>query len=211
MKPEQRTALRRLDQQFDAVRAMPEPLAARERYKHGIEDLGVGSFFRIGGELRHVVSISEYREKSSKWHELGVFGVETGETTYVEWEKDDEVEISLSGPELSLSDIGVTSDEVEEMSERDEGTISYDGRKYHYDDDYGATYHRAKDGPGKGKGRKKGGEAEKVYFYDFETKDEKWCLTVEEWGDKSEGYEYSVFVSEYYEPDAVEVLVVAGT
>ncbi len=205
MKPEQRAALRRLDQQFDAVRAMPEPLPQRERYKHGIEDLEVGAYFRIGGELRQVVSMSEYRDKTSKWHELEVFGVETGETTYVEWEKDDEVEISLNGPELSLSDVGVTADEVEEMSDEDEGTISYGGRKYHYDDDYGATYHR-----GGGAAGDSGDSGEKVYFYDFETKDEKWCLTVEEWGDESEGYEYSVFVSEYYEPDAVEVLVVAG-
>ena len=204
MKPEQRAALRRLDQQFDALRAMPEPLPKRERYKYGIEDLGVGAYFRIGGELRQVVSISEYRDKSSKWHELEVFGVETGETNYVEWEKDDEVEISLNGSELSLSDVGVTADQVEEISEEEKGTISYGGRTYQYDDDYAATYHRGGDGA-------KGGSGEKVYFYDFETKDEKWCLTVEEWGDKSEGYEYSVFVSEFLEPDAVEVLVVAGS
>ncbi len=200
MTPEQRTALRRIDRQFDALRAMPEPIPPRERYRYGIEDVREGGFLRCAGELYQVVSISEYREKAESWAELEVFSLTSGGTTYLEWEKDDEVEISLNGPELSLSDIGVSADQVEAMSEEEEGRISFGGRSYHYDDDYGATYFRGDDK-----------EGEKVYFYDFETKDEKYCLTVEEWGDESAGYEYVAFVSEYVEPDAIEVVVLAGS
>jgi hypothetical protein len=196
--PEQRTALRRIDRQFDAVRTMPEPIPPRERYQHGIEDVREGGYLRCAGQLYQVVGISEYRERGESWSELEVFSLTSGGTTYLEWEKDDEVEISLNGPELSLSEIGVSADQVEAMSEEEEGRISFDGRSYHYDDDYGATYFRGD-----------AAEGEKVYFYDFETKDEKYCLTVEEWGDESAGYEYVAFVSEYIEPDAIEVLVLA--
>ena len=208
MKPEQRAALRRIDRQFDAVRSMPEPIPARERYRYGIEQVGLGSYFRIGGELQKVVSTSHYEEKGSRWQELELFGLESGTQTYVEWEKDDEIEISLNGVELTLAAIGVTADEVEEMSDEEEGKISYDGRTYHYDDDYGATYHRDGTAGGEGKGAGKG---EKVYFYDFETSDECFVLTVEEWGDEASGYEYQVFLSEYIEPDAVEVLSIDGS
>jgi hypothetical protein len=197
--PEQRTALRRIDRQFDAVRTMPEPIPVRERYRLGIEDLTVGSHLRCGGQLYHVVAIGQYKEKSEAWPELECFSLTSGETTYIEWEKDDEIEISVNGPELSLSDIGVTADQVEAMSEEEEGKITFEGRTFHYDDDYGATYHRDADSPG-----------DKVYFYDFETKDEKFCLTVEEWGDANEGYEYVAFVSEYVEPDAIEVVSLGG-
>ena len=48
-----------------------------------------------------------------------------------------------------------------------------------------------------------------VAFYDFETRDERYCLTVEEWGDASEGYDYVAFVSEYVEADTIEVVVVS--
>ena len=198
MTPEQRSALRRIDRQFDAVRSMPTPIPPRERYRHGIEDVGVGSYLRCGGELYRVESISEYREKGGRWSELECFSVTSGGITWIEWEKDDEVEISVNGPELSLAQIGVTADRVEEMSDEEAGKISFEGRTYHYDD-YEATYLR--DGAGQG---------EKVYFYDFETKDEKFCLTVEEWGDAASGYEYVAFVSEYVEPDAIEVVVLAA-
>jgi hypothetical protein len=192
---EQRAALRRLDRQFDAIRAMPEPIASRERYRHGIEEVGTGDYLRVSGELHRVELVSEYREKSSRWHELELFGLESGTPCYVEWEKDDEIEVSVNGPELSLGDIGVTADQIEEMSDEESGSISYDGRTYHYDDDYGATFHR--DGEGEG---------EAVHFYDFETRDERFCLAVEEWGSASEGYEYAAFVAEYVGPDAVEVV-----
>lgn len=199
MTPEQRTALRRIDRQFDAVRAMPEPIPLRERYRSGIEDIGVGAYLRCAGQLFRVESISQYREKNESWSELEIFSLTTGESTYMEWEKDDEVEVSLNGPEHSLSDLGVTSDQVEDMSDAEEGEISFEGRTYRYDDDYGATYFR-----------EPGATGEPVYFYDFETRDEKYCLTVEEWGSASEGYEYSAFVSEYIEPETIEVLVLAA-
>jgi len=193
--PDQRGALRRLDRQFDAIRAMPEPIAPRDRYRHGIEDVRAGAYLRVAGEIHRVESVSEYRDKSSRWHELELLGLECGESRYVEWEKDDEIEISVNGPELSLADVGVSADDVEEMSEEEEGQITFEGRTYHYDDDYGATYHRSGSS-----------EGEKVYFYDFETSDERYCLTIEEWGDQQQGYEYAAFVSEYLEPDAIEVV-----
>lgn len=201
MTSEQRAALRRLDRQFDAIRAMPEPIASRERYRHGIEEVGTGDYLRVSGELHRVELVSEYREKSSRWHELELFGLESGTPCYVEWEKDDEIEVSVNGPELSLGDIGVTADQIEEMSDEETGSISYDGRTYHYDDDYGAVYLRG--------GSSGDGTEEKVYFYDFETRDERYCLAVEEWGDASTGYEYVAFVSEYVEPETIEVVAVA--
>jgi hypothetical protein len=198
--PEQRAALRRIDRQFDALRAMPAPIPARERYRYGVEDARAGSCLRLRGELCQVLSLSEYREKSGSWWELECFGLESGETLWVEWERDDEVEISVSGPALSLQQIGVSAGQVEEMSDEEEGRISFGGRTYHYDDDYGATYFRDPSSAG-----------EPVYFYDFETRDGRHGLTVEEWGDASQGYEYEAFASESMGPDEIEVVALSGS
>ena len=92
MTPEQRSALRRIDRQFDAVRAMPEPIPPRDRYRHGIEDVRQGGYLRCAGQLYQVVTISAYREKAESWSELELFSLTSGGTTYLEWEKDDEVE-----------------------------------------------------------------------------------------------------------------------
>jgi len=196
MNAEVRAALKTIDRQFDAVRAMPKPIPVNERYRSGIEEVKAGGYLRIAGEVHRVVEINLYREKKSGWHELELFGLYTGETLFVEWERDDEIEVSLNGPSMSLREIGHTADQIEEMSDEEEGTIRHGGRTYFYDDDYKAKYFRGGAGDG-----------EKVYFYDFETQDERYSLSVEEWGDKESGYEYEVFVSEYIEPDSIEVLV----
>lgn len=213
MNAEERALLRRLDRQFDAIRAMPPPIPARDRYRHGIEDVGPGAYIRVdaahGPEIHRVESLSEYREKRWRWYELELLGLASGATVYVEWEKDDDVEISINGPELTLREVGVTADQVEAMSEAESGRIHFGGRSYHYDDDYAATYHRDASSGGQGQGRDKvegAGGGEPVYFYDFETRDERHCLTVEEWGSAADGYEYVAFESETVGPDAVEVV-----
>ena len=200
MTPEVRAALKAIDLQFDAVRAMPAPVPAGERHRLGITDVYAGGYIRVAGQLFRVIERSRYREKHSSWFELELLGLSTGETLYLEWEVDDEVQVSLNGPPLSLPAIGHSADEIEEMSDAEDGEIEYAGRTYLYDDDYGARYLRGDPAAG-------AGEGESVYFYDFETRDERYCLCVEEWGDQDSGYEYQVYVSEYIDPHSIEVLV----
>ena len=199
MSPEERAALRRIDLQFEAVRAMPRPIPSAERYRHGIDEVGRGGYIRVAGQIHRVEEVSHYQQKKSRFYELELFGLTTGEKRYLEWEKDDAVEVCFNQPAISLRELGLSADDIEEMSEKEEGTIRHDGKTYRYDDDYKALYHRGG-----------GAEGERVYMYEFETADERSCLTVEEWGDKEGGYEYEVYISEDLDPDVVEVLVVGS-
>lgn len=187
---------RQLDRQFAAVRAMPPPIPRSDRYRHGVEELRKGAYFRIRNVVYRVEAVSEYREKKETWQELECLAIQTGETVFIEWERDDEVEVSLNGPELSLRDLGVDAARVESISDEERGSIRYAGKTFHYDDDYAATYHR-----------EGAVEGQKVYFYDFETEDEKWGLAVEEWGNEPDGFEYQAFMCEYLSDDDIEVLV----
>jgi hypothetical protein len=197
MTPKLRATLRNIDKRFDAVRAMPPPIAEGERHRRSIEEVGRNGYLGLAGSTWRVEDVSHYQEKKNRWYELELIGIESGETRFLEWERDDGLEVSFNAPRFSLRNLGLTSDEIEAMSEADEGTISHAGRRYEYDDDYGATFHRGG-----------AGEGEKVYFYDFETADERYGLAVEEWGDAEDGYSYEVYLSEYLDPDAIEVLVV---
>ena len=49
---------------------MPAPIPLADRYRHGIETVGRGGYFRIRGLVYRVESISEYREKRERWYEL---------------------------------------------------------------------------------------------------------------------------------------------
>lgn len=199
IQPAERAALRRLDQQFDAIRAMPAPVPPALRHQKSVEELGVGGYLRVAGELYTVTEVNVYRERGGHWTELALFGLTTGETRSLEWEKDDEIEISFNGSSRSLRELGVGSDRIEEMADDEAGHIDVDGRRFHYDDDYGAHFCRGGTG-----------EPVPVYFYDFETRDERFVLSVEEWGSAQDGYEYEAYVAEYMEPEEIEILVTGG-
>ncbi len=195
MTPKLRATLRNIDRRFEVVRAMPELIAEGERHRHTIDQAGHHAYLKFAGDTWRVEEVSHYQDKKSRWWELELFALKSGSTRYLEWERDDGIEVSFNGPRFSLRTLGVTADQVEAMSEGDEGTLTHDGRSFEYDDDYPATYHKAGAADG-----------DKVHFYDFETVDERHCLTVEEWGDVDEGYNYEVYSSEYLDPDSIEVL-----
>ncbi len=197
MTPELRSAIKSLDRQFAAARAMPKPVPDAERYRLGITDVKKGGYIRVAGEVQLVVEMSRYREKAHSWFELELFGLVSGKTLHLECERNDVVEVSLSALSFSLRVFGVTADEVEEMSDNDEGSIRHEGRVYLYEDDYRASFHRG-DGP----------KGEPVYVYEFESDDQRYALTVEEWGGEDEGYEYEVSISENIDSESIEVLVV---
>ena len=103
MNAEERAALRRIETQFDAIRAMPTPIAPHERHRVTIEDVKEGGYVRVAGELHRVVQLSRYEEKKSRWYELELLGLQSGEKLYVEWERDDEVEVSVNQPRFKPS------------------------------------------------------------------------------------------------------------
>lgn len=197
---------RSLDARLAAIRTMPAPIPPGDRYKHTIEDVANGGYIKLDGLTYRVQGLHFYQEgkgnRASVWYELELFCLQTGEVTYLEWEKDDKVEASMSLKTLSWRDLRddggehVDEDDLEEIVE-EEDCLVYEKTKFEYDDDCEATFHR--------NGDKKNGEP--VWIVDFEAKDGT-VLTVEEWGDESSGdWEYDISLSRQIDPDKIEVLV----
>jgi hypothetical protein len=120
-----------------------------------------------------------YRQGGFKWHELECSAGD--EKFWIEVEKDDELEISITLRKLKLSDLGVSKSELEKIDDTEEGTIDYDGTQYEYEDSGKAEFLR--DG--------NTDDAEEFYFWDFESEDEQHFLSVEKWSDGSFEASYS--------------------
>ncbi|MBI9074426.1 MAG: DUF4178 domain-containing protein [Desulfatibacillum sp.] len=199
---------RRLDSQFAAARSLnPEKvIPANDRYKYTVEDVGQGDFIRLENKSYVVREIGLYHETGEdfrkktgdKWTELRLFCIEDGQTVHIEWEKDDEVEAHVTERALDFSQIkddggdDLDEDDMDNLAE-EEDTIFFDNKAFEYDDDYAALYEREGQSP------------EKVYFYDFLSRDKK-CITVEEWGSGSGKEEYQLFLSRKINPDSIEVV-----
>ena len=206
---------RRLQQQFAHIRSIDPGAIIRpdNRYRYDVTSLGPGGTFRLDHHTYLVLGVGIYREmddqfkKTFEWtgHELKTVCLETGVGHHLEWEKDDEIEVSVTTREIRFSDlcyddgepIARDSDDLDEIAEK-KWEVVVQGKTYDYEDDYAAGYD-----PGGGSKR------ENVYFYDFEAGDGE-QLSIEVWIPENGREEFKGFISRSVSPDDIEVIV-AGT
>lgn len=188
------------------------PMPEADRRKYDVSNVEVGGYLKFGGKTYRVDSVSPYQEhnwaftkrKDYVTTELALLCIETGDRAYLEWERDDEIEVFVTTKEVVFSSLlndrgsRLIASNLNDVVENEEGYIMCEGRKYSYDDDWAAMYHR--DGGTKGV---------RVRFYEFVFGNE--CLTIEEWldgkpYDRNTESEYEAFLSSPLDPRSIEVL-----
>lgn len=146
------------------------------------------------------------KKKSEYWvTEFKLLNVLTGETVYLEWEDDDQLEIYLTTKVIRLKDISyhgsaVKTADLVEMADEEEGTVVVNGTSYHYseDDTWAALFYRENDT-----------EGEPVRFYEFSS-DSNESLTIEAWEDEDSRPEREAFTSREISYKQIKILQVAG-
>jgi len=192
--PQQR---RRYDEQFAAIRKMPQPIPPNERYAHSIEDVGPGGYIRFEGGSYRCESVNGYEREGFRWLELVLFCLNDAETYYLEWEKEDDVSVFVTRRKLTFAEAGIgTKERLWEMSEEGEGEARFGNRVFYYHEDSDVTFFRDNKG-----------EGTPFYQYQFAEDGNRAYISVEEWGDEDEGYEHSINLSEQLDPRAIETLV----
>lgn len=146
--------------------------------------------FDVVVEARHV-----YEEDGFEWFELE--GMKGNAKVWIEVEEDDELEVSLCGRKLSLADLGLSAEDLERMERADEGTITFEGVAYTYEDWGKARFFR---------NGQRTTQGEKLKYWDFESADETQFLSIESWG----GGHYEVYLSESLRPSQIEVFTTEG-
>jgi len=204
-------AIRRsFSQRFDTIRQLSAKMLVPEedRWKLSIKALVVGGFLRFEDKTWTVQRAGNYFEfsdnfkqkKKYNWNEIRLFCIETGETKNIEWEIDDEIEITITTHELDFralrDDEGeeIDEDDLDEMSDK-QWSIFFQDKEFRYDDDYAAKYYRdfvIEDG-------------EKVYLYDFKSDDNR-IITIEEWDSGSGKESYEIYISRIASADEFEIL-----
>lgn len=197
LKPSERARLR---QQFAAIRQMPAPIPARERYRYSIEQVGIGGYVRFEDRTYRVTGTNAYERKGFRWPELILYRLEDGSKQYLEWEKEDEVSVYVSREKLSFEQVGLKDKErLWRMSEAGKGSLEYAGTSYHYHEDSRVKFFR--DGSGSGR---------PFHQYLFANHDRSAFLGIEEWGSEASGFEHNVILSGFLDPHAIEILVTGG-
>lgn len=199
---------------IDAIRTL-NILPDDEIKALSIKDAVAGSFVEFGNETFKVLSVSHYLEV--KWKnfkrkkqdylitELELFSLEKGEKSFLEWEEDDELEISHTRitpklRELTSDGRKLTIQMLEDIAEEEEGQVSYQGKVFDYseDDSWAGLFSRSKEFD----------QGIPMRAYEFESaKDE--CLTIETWHEESdERPDRDAFISYPIKPRSLRVLQV---
>lgn len=185
------------------------------RWKHTVKDVKKGGVIRFDNTTCIVLGVSEYSETDESfrkkagfsWFELTLRDLSSGKTLYLEWEEDDEVEVSITKATLAFRDIlddmgsDLDGDDFEDLIE-EEDSITYRGSEFRYDDDYHALYKRG------GTGRDQKGD--KVSFCDFLSLSGDACVTIERWKDGKD-HSFEIFLSHSLDPRRIEVISLGGS
>ena len=196
--------------QFQAVRGLA-PEAGQRQCKQDIRQVKKGGYLEIKGDT-YLVSES-FRYLEVKWNsfkkkkneywvtELQLFNVLTGEKTFIEWEFDDELEISQTLSEVQLKDLTengkpLTRNILDDIAEEETGIIKYKGQDFHYieDDTWAALFYRNTTD-----------EPLQVRMYEFKG-DDGTGLTLELWEEEDSKPEREAFISQELAATAITVL-----
>ncbi len=197
---------------IDAAAVIPQP----QRHQYDLSKVGVGGVLRLEGKTHRVELLAAYTEVDDNWRkrkgattvtELTLFCLDDGATRYLEWSRDDELEIYLSDRVLSASEVGRITDEdgdSVDISDADElcdekEDLRFGGVDYSYDDDTDMVF-EPKDG------RRKSF----VSVADFgNEKGDRW-LTIEGWCNSApeddESWGYEAWLSHTVNSRAIEVI-----
>ena len=187
---------RRYDEQFAAIRKLVDPIPPARRFQSSIENVGPGGYIRFENKSYRVESTNEYEREGFRWPELVLFCLQDGETSYLEWEKEDDVSIFVTRRKLTFAEAGLRNKErLWQIAEDEEGEARWQNRTFEYHEDSPVTFFR----DGKGEGTP-------FHQYLFAANGRKAFIAVEEWGDEEEGYEHSLALTEHLNPRAIEVL-----
>ncbi len=165
-----------------------------------IQELNIGGFVEFDNSTFKIIGVSKYLEvkwnnfkkkKSEYWvTELQLLNLLSGDKSFIEWEFDDELEISKTLSQVKLKDITyeksqLTRRHLDDIAEEEHGTVQYKGVSYHYseDDTWAALYYPTT-----------GAEPLQVRLYEFGSDNDQY-LTIELWEDEDSKPEREAFIS----------------
>ena len=188
------------DRRFAVVRQMPTPIPPGERYRIGIDMVGVGGYIRFEGNTFAVQRINTYERQGARWPELELYCLDDGSSRYLEWEREDEISVYVSRAKLDLGTVGIRNEEhLWKMAHDQDGSLRHAGETFRYHEDSQVGFRR--DGKG---------EPTPFRQYLFASANKRRFLCVEEWGSREDGHEHNVILSEYLDPSSIEVLAKGG-
>jgi len=176
-----------------------------------ITELSAGGYIEFGGAYYHLVTVSRYldvkwnnfkKRKNDYWvYELQLVDLMTSEVRWIEWEYDDELEITETLARIALREIShkgqtITLSALAEIAENESGQVTYQGKTYDYveDDAWAALYYKTEES-----------EPAAVRMFEFTSADNQY-LTIEAWDNEDDRPDREAFLSKPLSSSSIQVV-----
>lgn len=165
---------------------MLEPLSVRELKKGDVVSLIIiTDVFQTKGDYI-VESRNRYAQESGyEWFEVELKGGDPGDKLWLEWEEDDELEIGLNLQKVTLKELGLTPQLLEQFDEEGEGCFTYQSIEYEFDESDEALFYRNSEGSGI-----------LYYYWDFEDEAGEHFIGIEKWGRNEYEAHMGIYIKE---------------
>ena len=161
-----------------ALPARQEPKQLYSKDELRIENVGAGGVLKltsVGPNMEdfdvNIVSRHTYHEGEYTWYELE--GDRGDDKVWITLEEDDEVELSIVTKKLKMRDLGITSEQLTEFDDEEDGEFQFEGEPFYYEESDRAVFYRHSNDK----------DAEQFYYWEFENEEGTKYLSVEKWSD----------------------------
>ncbi len=179
-----------LEKMLNEIRTIENPVDKKERIKKDITKCKIGDVISIKDECFKIMERNKYQESSWQWFEYKLYSLKDGRTLFLEWEIDDEVELTLYYATPTLKETGLTPEMLKKFDDDEEGSFLWNSKTMIYEESDKALFFRGENTKG-----------EAFYYWDFEDDSESMFFSVEKWDD---GYE--VFIGKEIEASTINIL-----
>ncbi len=141
--------MKNITERLTAIRGL-NPMVEKARTGFDITSINQGGYIELNDQTWKVINKFKYldvkwssfkRRKTDYWvTELELFSLNTGESIYIEWERDDTLEICQTDAVLKLRDIkyngkSIKQKDLEAIADEEEGEVVVNGTSYAYSED----------------------------------------------------------------------------
>ncbi|OSM07144.1 DUF4178 domain-containing protein [Magnetofaba australis] len=164
-----------------------------------VEAGGLVSLRGVGPDLEDfdvsILGRHTYDEDGFSWFELE--GDAGTRKVWIEVEEDDELEVSVSLRQESLTALGLTPEQLKQIRQNSVGKISFEGVTYEFDESGKATFYRQNATSPLG---------ERLRYWDFLAPDHQSGISIERWGED----EYQCHLYQLLKPSQYTVYSLNG-
>ncbi len=122
------------------IRTINQVLSPERQASIKLQDVRDGFTITIDGNYYNVTEKNGYADSNEEWFELKLKSLQTGATSFLEWQYDDVMELTLFTSFPKFRELGLEKSDMIKFEDSDSGSFFFDNVEYFYEEGGAAQF-----------------------------------------------------------------------